>query len=235
MCVQQPGEFVVTLPGAYHCGFNQGLLYIQRPHPTTCVSSHNYIRMLILLHMCAHAAIYVSSYCSICVLILLYMCPHTTVYVCSYCSMCVLILPYMCTHTAIYVSSTSTCVSSHSYIRVLILLHMWRRCRAPITAAYTYLASSYYYTSIALILLYVCPHTTLYLASSYCYICVRIQLILRRLLRRLQEEACVEACVVLVVCGHIVAGVQLGTCLLDPTRLAQMWGSYETTYLSSYC
>jgi hypothetical protein len=79
MCVQQPGEFVVTLPGAYHCGFNQGLLYIQRPHTTTCVSSYYYIRVLILLHMCPHAAIYVSSH--YCIRVLILLCPLTTIYV----------------------------------------------------------------------------------------------------------------------------------------------------------
>ena len=27
-CVQNPGEFVISLPGAYHCGFNSGYFKI---------------------------------------------------------------------------------------------------------------------------------------------------------------------------------------------------------------
>ena len=151
-----------------------------------------------------------------CVLTLLYTCANTAAYVSSCCHICVLTLLYTCAHTAVssyyYIcvltllyTCAHTAVSSYYYTSsVLLLLHIYR----PHTAVYV---SSYYFIFSVLILLYMCPHTTnTTQASSGSLRCI----------------SCMRT--------HIVAGLQLGTCLLDPTRLS-MWGSYETTYVSSYC
>jgi hypothetical protein len=50
--------------------------------------------------------------------------------------------------------------------------HIWGGGRKP-TAIYV---SAYCYISSVLILQYMCPHTAIYLASSYCYMCVRMLL-----------------------------------------------------------
>jgi hypothetical protein len=94
-----------------------------------CVSSYCYFRVLILLHICPHTAIYVSSYTAAA---RPRRVPHTYTHsvssVSSYCYksrvltplqtqyMCVLILLHICPQTATYVSSCC-------YICVLILLH----------------------------------------------------------------------------------------------------------------
>jgi hypothetical protein len=94
---------------------------------------------------------------------------QTPVYTAGMCYLttCVLILLYMCPHTTIYVSSyysyahRGQALFKPLYIQhiCVILLHV----------------SSYYYICV-LILLYMCPHTTIYV-SSYYYICVLILLI----------------------------------------------------------
>jgi hypothetical protein len=149
------------------------------PHTAIYVSSYCYMCVLILLYMCPHTAMCVSSYCYICVLILLYVCPHTAIcvlillYVSSYC--------YMCPRTAVYVYSYSHCYihdlilrlwschpSAHAYIRVLVLA-------LPYVSAYNIcvLISLCMRTSWATKT--VCPHTAIDV-SSYCYICVLILL-----------------------------------------------------------
>ena len=81
-----------------------------------------------------------------------YMCPHTTIYPDYY--ICVLILRW--THSAV-------CVSPYCYIRILL--------QTSICVLILYV-SSYYYMCV-LILLYMCPNTTIYV-SSYYYIRVPI-------------------------------------------------------------
>jgi hypothetical protein len=138
------------------------------PHTSTCV--------LIQLYMCSQALhasmrsgreegvcavapqlpgnipLYVSSHCILCML--LYMCPHTSSY--TYYYICVLILHTI--YTTVYVSS---------YFILYIL-------------SYTYMSSYYYMLAgdvhvlvvqrhetdaKVLILLYMCPHTTIYVSS----------------------------------------------------------------------
>ncbi len=103
-----------------------------------------------------------------------------------------LLLLHTCHHTAIHVLNTAICVSSYSYIRVLILLYV---------SSYSYLrvlillhmcpqlqyVFPYYHfcphstmcphtDMCVLILLHMCPHTTVhvssfYYVSSYCCMC----------------------------------------------------------------
>ncbi len=129
--------------------------------------------------MCPHTAIYVSSYCYICVLILyIYVSSYcyvsvstaaslvvnefgskATKYVSSYCCTCVLILLYMCLHTAIHVSSYCyICVSSYCYVSVSTAASLVVN---EFGSKATKYVSSYCYTRV-LILLYMCPHTTMY-------------------------------------------------------------------------
>ena len=119
-----------------------------------------------LILMCPHTTIYVSSYYYICV-----MCPHTAMYVSSVNDgvlalgddslilMCVLIL--LCPHTTVHVSSYYyKCVLSkrrrlgigrpQSLILMCVIIRLY--------------VSSYYYTCV-IILLYTCPHTTIYVSS----------------------------------------------------------------------
>ena len=102
--------------------------------------------------MCPHTDRFVSAYYYICVLMLLYMCSYATVHVSSYYYVC----PHtaMCPHTAISVSLYYLVhLPSYYCISVLILV---------------------VYTCV-LILLYLCPHSPIYV-SSYCYSCVLILL-----------------------------------------------------------
>jgi len=115
------------------------------PHPATYVSSYFYICVLILLHMCPHTSTYVSSSCYICVLILLHMCPHTTLNVSSSCYMCVLI-------SVIYASA------------------YYYTCRHPATRAHAAIYASAYYYICVLILLYMCPHPSICVASPAIYV-----------------------------------------------------------------
>jgi hypothetical protein len=78
---------------------------------------------------------------TLCVLILLYMCPHTTIYVSSYCSRLRML-------EALNVSK----MSPHTTISVSSYYHM-----CPHTTTHV---SSYYYISSILILLCMCPQST---------------------------------------------------------------------------
>jgi hypothetical protein len=124
---------------------------------------------------------YVSSCYYICVLVLPYMCPRTIIYVSSYCYMCVLILLYVCPHSSMCVL-IMLCVSSYCYICVLILLCVSSYCY--ICFLILLCVFSYYYTSLiplaysskrthysmrTHILLYICPHTPIYVSTYCCY------------------------------------------------------------------
>jgi hypothetical protein len=123
--------------------------------------------------MCPHTTKYVSLYYYICVLILLYMCPHTLTAIVNHRSHTIYVLSYYCIypHTTIYVSSYSQgdSESPHSYY-ICVLILLYM---CPHT------------TICVLILLYMCPHTlraivnhrihTIYVFSYNC-ICVLILL-----------------------------------------------------------
>jgi hypothetical protein len=106
------------------------------------------VLLLLLLYMCHHTFICVRILLMImiCVLILLYVCPHTTIYVSSYyytggglghILICILILLY--------------CI----LICILILLY----CRGIYVSSYCYIC--------VLTLIYMGPHTTIYVSSYY--------------------------------------------------------------------
>ena len=162
-----------------------------RAHPHI---QHERSLFFFLLYMCPHTAIFVSARARtyrrrgrIIIITLLYMCPHTTVYVSSYYRICVLILLYMCPHTSVYVSSNyarapvrahryedkawghiySSMMTQYSSMRTNVSSNY---ARAPVRAdqsstsrVYCYIASSYCYIFV-LILLYMCPHTAIYVS-----------------------------------------------------------------------
>ena len=101
--------------------------------------------LLILRHISPHTSIYMSSYYSSYILIILYISSHTVVYVSSY--NCVFL------HTTVYVSSYPL-FNMSSYTTVYMCHH------TTVLRPHT--------TVCVLILLYVCPPTTLYLSSYYC-------------------------------------------------------------------
>jgi hypothetical protein len=83
MCIYRSKVLADLLYGCIYTGANCWTLprTCWRSHSTLC-SSH--MRLIHLLHLCPHTAIYASSYCYRCVLMLLYMCPRSNI--------CVLIL-----------------------------------------------------------------------------------------------------------------------------------------------
>jgi hypothetical protein len=117
--------------------------------------------------------LYVSSCCCIC--------SHTAIHVCSYCYICVLILLHLC---------------SYCYICVLILLYTaiyMSSCCVMRGREQTVRQIRPYTTKCVRILLYVCPHTAIYV-SSYCYSCVLI------LLHMCLHLLCTAVCV-LILCA----------------------------------
>ena len=168
-------------------------------HTATYVSSYWYICVRVLLHVCARTAAgatYVSTSCYMCVLIrssslLWHMCTRTAtcvyssmillhvssycyvcLHMCAYCS-CVLILVHMCPHTGTYVSSYwYICVCSVSlYASTTCPCSYYYSCHTTIHM------SSYWYICV-LLLVYICPHTTIrVIVLSSCYdTCVLILL-----------------------------------------------------------
>ncbi len=137
------------------------------PHSTIYIYPHATVCVFIVLYLCHHTTICDSVY-YLCVLILPYMCPHTTIYVSLYYYTCVLILlvqvdvsPYL------YMCHTTMCIysSSYYYICVLTLLYrkreMYRLARCMSICPHT--------TMCVFILLYMCPHTTIYPIYLYIY------------------------------------------------------------------
>jgi hypothetical protein len=153
------------------------------PHTTVCVSSYYCICVLILL--------YVSSYYCVCVLILLCMCPHTTVYMSSYYCICVLMLLHLsscfcvCVLMLLYVSSYYYVSSSlhqrgstYSVNFFIVFLHcatwiLWSKMGYPPGEPNLTQWSPQLAAVCVRILLYRCPHATIYVSS---YMCVLILL-----------------------------------------------------------
>ena len=154
--------------------------------------SHIYVLSYILLYMCSH--IYVRSH------ILLYMCSHTILFHTSVArvwaglatssmrthisasgaDICVLMLLYATSSmrtrvpVGLATSSMRTHISAPADICVLTrcrYMCLMLLCMCPHTSIYV---SSCYYICV-LMLLYMCPHTSIYV-SSYYYICVRMLL-----------------------------------------------------------
>ncbi len=132
-------------------------------------SPTNYLSVRILLHLCPHATICVPSY------ILLYVRPHTITYLPSYYYMCVLILLlyvssyyYMCPHTALCVLILTSLFLLP--LRYVIVVHSTRLASLKNFDYYIFKKNFNYYTIVCvLILLYKCPHNTIYM-SAYCYV-----------------------------------------------------------------
>ncbi len=139
------------------------ILHMCPSHTNICVF---WCYICVLLIRCLLVlGIYVSSYYCICVLILLHMCPHTTVCVSDTILLirCLLALGicmcYMCPHT---IPPRSWDIYVFSYYGISVL---------------------YYYICVC-ILLYMCPHTTIYVSSPTTYVppilrCVLILLYVR--------------------------------------------------------
>ena len=154
---------------------------------TICVSSYYY--------MCVRILLYVSSYYYIFVLILLYICPHTTICVSSYYYMCPLATIYMCPHATICVLMLlHMCPHATTYVPHISVLDVALQARASLNFPPKHngrtfgciagavsvdvdelrYVSSYWWAAICvLILLYLCPHTSLYV-SACC--CIRVQI-----------------------------------------------------------
>jgi hypothetical protein len=128
-----------------------------------------YIYVLILLYMCPHATIYVSSYHCICVLILLYILQKLLRML--QVLLCVLMPVLLCIslpHTPIYLAA------AYQYICVLMPVLL---CISLPHTPPTYLAPSYHYTYVLILL---CVLILLYV-SSYYYMCPRLECCLREI------------------------------------------------------
>ena len=138
------------------------------PHTATCVSSY--------YHTCVHSwqksdagvlcsrvlpTIYVSAYCYICVLILLYVCPHTIM--CALILTLLFLLPLRTFHCGPLYKARKPEASMNVHSTRLVSLRNFNY--------YIFKKNFNYYTIICvLILLYTCPHNTIYM-SAYCYMC----------------------------------------------------------------
>jgi hypothetical protein len=121
----------------------------------------------------AGAPVYVSAYYYICVRVLLYMCPRTrllymcrrtSIYVSSYYYICVGVLVCMWSHAGLLCDASRSEASGHIYTLCDVQSLL---CDASERPQLSTALSEYYYIRV-LVLLYMCPRTTIYV-SAYCY------------------------------------------------------------------